>query len=187
MPDGQFKTLKPEEIRDLVAYLASPAQVPLPGEGPYFDPKTGKVAGALEGETLKVKERTAGATGAQGMSEFKLGKWSGDSQLWWTGGKPGDKLAFDVNVQEAGDYEVFVVLTKAIDYGIVALSFDDGKPTGAIDLFNDGVINTPPISLGTYDLKPGAHTLHVEIKGANAKAVKAYMFGIDYVHLAKKK
>jgi putative heme-binding domain-containing protein len=30
MPDGLFDVLKDEEVRDLVAYLASPRQVPLP-------------------------------------------------------------------------------------------------------------------------------------------------------------
>jgi putative heme-binding domain-containing protein len=30
MPEGIFDRLSPDEIRDLVAYLASPQQVPLP-------------------------------------------------------------------------------------------------------------------------------------------------------------
>jgi hypothetical protein len=30
MPEGLFANLKDDEIRDLVAYLASPTQVPLP-------------------------------------------------------------------------------------------------------------------------------------------------------------
>ncbi len=30
MPDGLLDTLKPDEIRDLMAYLAHPTQVPLP-------------------------------------------------------------------------------------------------------------------------------------------------------------
>jgi putative heme-binding domain-containing protein len=33
MPEGLFDRLTPDEIRDLVAYLASPQQVPLPAEG----------------------------------------------------------------------------------------------------------------------------------------------------------
>jgi putative membrane-bound dehydrogenase-like protein len=34
MPDGLFSQLKNEEVRDLIAYLASPTQVPLPEEKP---------------------------------------------------------------------------------------------------------------------------------------------------------
>ncbi len=33
MPDGLFDALKDDEVRDLVAYLASPRQVPLPADG----------------------------------------------------------------------------------------------------------------------------------------------------------
>ena len=33
MPDGLIDTLKPDEIRDLIGYLAHPAQVPLPAAG----------------------------------------------------------------------------------------------------------------------------------------------------------
>ena len=34
MPDGLFDALKEDEVRDLVAYLASPRQVPAPAVGP---------------------------------------------------------------------------------------------------------------------------------------------------------
>jgi putative heme-binding domain-containing protein len=34
MPEGLLTNLQDEEVRDLVAYLASPAQVPLPSELP---------------------------------------------------------------------------------------------------------------------------------------------------------
>jgi putative membrane-bound dehydrogenase-like protein len=34
MPDGLLDSMKPEEIRDLIAYLAHPAQVPLPAQTP---------------------------------------------------------------------------------------------------------------------------------------------------------
>jgi putative heme-binding domain-containing protein len=183
MPEGQLGQLKPEEARDLVAYLASPAQVPLPGEGPWLDPKTKKVAGALEGETLRVAKRTGGDTSPQGMGGFPLGRWSGDAHLWWTGAKPGDKLTLEVPVEKAGRYELFVALTKAVDYGIVRLSWDDAQPSEPMDMFNKEVVNSPPISLGTYQLQPGVHRLHVEITGARPEAVKAYMVGLDYVSL----
>jgi len=89
----------------------------------------------------------------------------------------------EVPVKEDGRYEVFVVATKAVDYGIVKLTFDEGQSTAPIDLFNEGVVTTPPISLGVHDLKKGNHRLTTEITGANDKAVKAYMFAIDYVAL----
>lgn len=187
MPDGQFKQLPAEDVRDLVAYLASSAQVPLPGEGPWIDAKTGKVAGAFEGETLKVAKLTGGGAGAQAMGAFPLGKWSGGSHLWWTGGKPGDRIDLEFNTSRDSEYEIYVSLTKAIDYGIITIAVDDGTPTEPMDLFNNGVVNTPPLSLGVHKLKAGTHRLTVEIKGANAKAVKNYMFGLDYLYLSPKR
>jgi hypothetical protein len=144
------------------------------------------VPGALEGEVLKVASRTGGANGAQAMAEFKLGKWSGDAHVWWTGAKPKDQLVLEFPVAKDGEYEIFVVLTKAVDYGIVTLAIDGAKPTAPIDLFNDGVINTPPISLGTHKLSAGTHKLAVTIVGANPKAAQAFMFGLDYIFLSTK-
>ncbi len=184
MPEGQLKPLSANDVRDLVAYLQAGAQVPLPGEGPWIDPQTKRVAGAFEGEALKPSKITGGNAGAQGMAAFSLGKWSGESHLWWTGAKPGDQLTVEIEVQTAGRYEVYVAMTKAIDYGIVKLTWDDQPSTEPLDMFNNGVVNTPPISLGTHDLPAGKHRLTAEIVGANPKAAKAYMFGLDYVVLS---
>jgi hypothetical protein len=41
----------------------------------------------------------------------------------------------------------------------------------------------PPVSLGTHHLTAGDHKLTVEIVGANPKAVKGFMFGLDEVFL----
>jgi hypothetical protein len=119
------------------------------------------------------------------MGHYK-GKWTNDDHLWWTGAKPGDKLEVIVPVKSSGTYDVSVVLTKARDYGIVQLSLD-GKPAGErIDLYNPEVVPTEPIELGSYTLKEGKHILTVEIVGANPRAIKAYMFGLDQVILTPK-
>ncbi len=76
-----------------------------------------------------------------------------------------------------------VQLTKAVDYGIVQLYFDGTKLGEPIDLYNDGVIATGAIDLGEHQLTKGEHKLKIEIKGANEKAKKAYMFAIDYLKL----
>ena len=111
------------------------------------------------------------------------GKWKNDNQLWWTGARPGDKLVVEMNVEESGRYDVVVKLTKAVDYGIVQLYVDERKAGRPIDLYNDGVIPSGPISLGGHELAAGKHKLTVEIVGANEKAVKGYMFGLDEIIL----
>lgn len=184
MPEGQLKPLSANDVRDLVAYLQTGAQVPLPGEGPWIDPKTKRVAGAIEGESLKPAKLTGGNAGGQNMAAFSLGKWSGESHLWWTSAKPGDQMAIDINVKQAGRYEVYVAMTKAVDYGIVKVALDDLPPSEPLDMFNNGVVNTPPISLGEHNLAEGKHRLTFEIVGANPKAAKAYMVGLDYIVLS---
>ena len=127
-----------------------------------------------------------GKVETQDLSGFGEGKWAKNDQLWWTETKPGDKLDLVVRVKQAGTYRVSAVMTKAVDYGIVQCYLDGQKAGGPIDLFNDGVIPTvPPVSLGTHTLTASDHKLTVEIVGANDKAVKAYMFGLDRVIFEK--
>ena len=146
-------------------------------------PKLHTVQGAIEGEKLKVLAKTAGEAAPQEMGSFSRGKWSGELQLWWTRAKVGDQLTLALPVRKAGKYDVQVVLTKARDYGIVQLSLDGEKAGEPIDLYDPEVVHTRPLSLGTHELGAGEHKLAVEITGANPKAMKSYMFGLDYVLL----
>jgi hypothetical protein len=146
----------------------------------YTQLKIRNEAGALEGEALKT---LAGGYNAQEMGGFGAGKWSGDMQLWWTPGKPDVKLVLALPVEQDGRYKLTTVLTKAIDYGIVQLYLDDQKLGDPIDLYNDGVIPTPVIDLGTHDLTKGEHRLTVEMIGKNGAAKPGYMFGMDWIKL----
>ena len=117
------------------------------------------------------------------IQELDKAKWKNGVQLWWTGANPKSTLVLGVSAAKSGKYEVSVNLTKAIDYGIVQLSWDGKKVGEPIDLYSPTVIPSGPIALGTYDLTKGQHKLMVEILGANPQAKKAYMFGIDRVDL----
>jgi hypothetical protein len=183
MPPGLLTALTTEQARDLIAYLASPAQVPMPGEkggGPEHVP------GALEGEALQVLNKTGSASG-QNMQGFPDGRWSGGHQLWWTGAKPGDRLTLALPVAAAGDYRIEAVLTRAPDYGVVKFLLD-GEPLSEkqTDLFGSRVTVTPALVLGERKLSAGEHRLTVELTGANPEAVKSFMFGLDYVTLTRR-
>ena len=154
--------IEPTPIEDRYGYYV---KVP-PSGGGY------KVAGEPNGDVQ-----------SQNMAPFGGGKWNNDDQLWWTGAKPGDKLDVVFAVENAADYDVTVTLTKAIDYGIVQFYVDGKKAGEPIDLFNNGVIPSGPIGLGTFELNQGEHRLTVEIVGANDRAVKGYMFGLDRILL----
>ena len=113
MPEKLLDQFNRNQIQDLVAYLQSPRQVPLKGEPAPIDEATGKVPGALEGESLKVLQRTGGNSSAQPMANFPKDRWSGNSQLWWTWAKPGASLELELPVKTEGVYQLEVVLTRA--------------------------------------------------------------------------
>ena len=140
----------------------------------------------VEGETIQVLARTGDAR-PQNMAGFGAGVWSGDSQLWWTGGEVGDVLTLAVPVPSDGSYEVAGAFTKAVDYGIFELSLDGQVlGAGAIDFFQPvGVSHTGELPLGKLQLERGESELSVKIAGANPEAVKGFMFGLDYLRLNK--
>ena len=114
-------------------------------------------------------------------------RWSNDAHLWWINAKLGDELVLALPVKESGNYKLLAQLTKAVDYGIVQFALDGQKLGRPIDLYNDGVVPTGELDLGRLELTTGDHKLSVKITGANEKAVKAYMFGLDYVKLVAAK
>ena len=182
MPENQLAQLSPAAARDLIAYLRHPSQVPLPGEGPPTFNAERRIPGAVEGEAMQVALRSAGTVRPQGMAGFKAARWSDDSQLWWTGARPGGRIVLDVPVTVKGRHEVVAVCSKAHDYGVVTLAWDGGKATSPVDLYEkDAVTITAEVSLGVFDLELGTKSLAVEIVGENPAATKAWMFGLDYV------
>jgi len=184
MPERQLDPMTKEEVRDLIAYLGSANQVVLAGPASPINAKTGKVPGALEGEAMKIVEKTGGNAVSQNMGGFKADRWSGSDHLWWTGAKPGDKLGLGISVEQDGTYDVEIVLTRARDYGIVKLSIDDVVFDTAVDLFNvPEVITTGVLTYPAIALNKGNHRLTLEIVGANPNAAKAYMVAVDYVRL----
>ncbi len=165
-------------------YLA-PGQADPIGRSPVEQRHGYYVRPPAGGGGFKVLGKPRGNVQSQDMAGFGAGKWNKDDQLWWTGAGPGDKLDIVLKVEKSGTYRTSVTLTKAIDYAIVQFYVDGQKAGQPIDLYNDGVIPTGPIELGTFKLDQGDHKVTVEIVGANQKAVKAYMFGLDQIILKK--
>lgn len=184
MPERQLDSMSKEEVRDLIAYLGSPTQVVLAGPASPIDAKTGKVPGAIEGESMKIVEKTAGNAVSQNMGGFKADRWSGNDQLWWTGAKPGDKLALEIPVEKDGTYDVEMALTRARDYGVVKVSIDDSVLDASLDLYNNPeVLTTGVLTYPKLQLTKGSHRLVLEILGAHPEAIKNYMVAIDYLRL----
>jgi hypothetical protein len=143
---------------------------------PKYEPL--RVKGAQEGENLKVVSKSGGDVEVQNLNEA----YSGEQQLWWTHGAPGDKLVLAFDSENDGLKNVVVRLTHAVDYGIVQLYVNGKKAGVARDLYKGGhYALMPEEDLGEFELTAGQNELTVEIVGINEKAEKAYMFGLDYL------
>ncbi len=184
MPEGLFDALPPEMVVDLVTYLqSSSARGSAQPNGLRAERRT--VPGTLEAEALKIMGLTGGKTRKQGMGGFG-NQWSGGAQLWWTGGKPGDKLTLALPIQDAGKYTLYSALTMAHDYGVVSITLD-GKPiSSTFDGYNAGkVILTDEQDWGTHHLTTGDHALTFTLENPNPAASPGNMVGIDYVRLTQ--
>ena len=157
--------------------------VPLDQRVGYWIPvESVKMKGAIEGESLKVLSKTGGDPQEQDMTGFG-DSWGNDAHLWWINAKPGDRLDLALPVAESGKYQISAQLTKAPDYGIVQLFLDGEKLGDSLELYHSSVIPTGLLSLNKRTLAAGEHKLSIEIIGANPKAIKNYMAGLDYVKL----
>ena len=116
----------------------------------------------------------------------KSGDWdlSGGRQLWWHAGmKPGDTLALAFPSLKAGKYRVFGRFLRAPDYGIHQLAINGKKAGAPIDFYTPNVEAGKEMDLGVFDLKESDNEFAATVVGANEKAVKAYMLGLDYLRL----
>lgn len=133
-----------------------------------------RIKGAIEGESMAIVQR---------VGQVEPQEWDGTSggyHLWWRGGqRPGDTLTLGFPVEQAGRYQVSAQLLKAVDYGVAQIAINGQAAGEPIDFFNQGVILTGLIPLGTFELKAGQNTISFTITGANAKAVRSYMVGLD--------
>ena len=137
-----------------------------------------RVAGALEGENLKIL-RVTGTAEPQDWDGV-----SGGRHLWWHEGmKPGDTLAVGFPAPKAGKYRVLARFLRARDYGIHQLAINGQKTGEPVDFYNPDVQPSQEIDLGMFELKEDDNELSATVVGANAKAEKAYMFGLDYLLL----
>lgn len=137
-----------------------------------------RVAGAIEGEKLPIA-RVTGTASPQDWDGLSAGQ-----HLWWHAGmKVGDTLAVTFPAPKAGQYRVLARFLTAKDYGIHQLAIN-GKKTGEpMDFYSPDVKPTKEIDLGVYELKAGDNEFSATVTGANEKAIKSYMFGLDYLLL----
>lgn len=185
MPAGLFEALPFDQVADLVRYLASPGQVPLPGERSPVDaaraiPPPAEGVVRIEGEDLvKTATTKGGNVRSQAMSGFGPG-WSGSQQLWWTGGQPGEVLTLKVGGLKAGTYDITLFPTSAKDYAILRVAIN-GQLREA-DLYTEQVLPAEPIHFEKVNVSPTEPLqIDVHLTGSNPAALPHYMFGLDRI------
>jgi hypothetical protein len=103
--EAEWQSAQPQQLKVV-------EKPPVSGKPAPIDDATGKVPGAIEGEELTIKV-SAGIAKRQSMKNFTSGRWSGDAQLFWSGGKVGDQLEIDLTSPEAAAYTLETVFTRA--------------------------------------------------------------------------
>ena len=136
----------------------------------------------VEGEDL-VKagkiQTNAGKVVVQPMGGFGPG-WSGDAQLFWSGGAVGATLDLTIDVPVAATYAVELYMSRAPDYADFILQVD-GKPSNLkLSGFTPTVMAPIPSQVGRFPLQAGARRLSLLITGKYPQGT-GYVVGIDRI------
>ena len=106
--------------------------------------------------------------------------------MFANGTRQGDWIELRLPEREPGLYELELFMTKAADYGIVAVYVNEVL-LGTFDLLSlREVVPTGALKLGAVQLAGRKNTLRVEVVGKNPNAASPfYQFGIDGVRIGK--
>ena len=143
-------------------------------------PKIKIVAGAIEAEKMRIISKTGHVSPQESTHCSRF------LQMWWRGGKTGDKLVLGFNAPKAGRFLVKTRLGMSHDYGICQFYINGVKAGKPFNLYSKPyrIIGA---DLGVCNIKRGENTVTVEIVGADERAGKARMFAMDYIMLAPEK
>lgn len=173
----------------LVVLGSAVAYTVLQGDAAHRSPPPqAAVRPSLEAEDMPVVAKSRNFTfWLQPTSGFTGGRWSRDGQMLALDTRQGDWIDLGLPARAPGRYRLELLLTRAADYGIVALSLDGTRIGEPVDLWSGrGVVPAEPVDLGTVELRGEGDVLRIEVVGANpAAAAPFYQFGIDGVRLRR--
>ena len=138
------------------------------------------IEGSTEAEDLEIADLTGGRTTQQLVPD---GLTSRNTILWWREGLPGDQLTFNVEVPEAGPFEIVAAFLHDREMGIVQAALN-GEPIGdPVDYYKPDLTAPGPVSLGVHQFREGKNELSFRMTGSNPDAEPNYIFGLDYLKL----
>jgi len=141
--------------------------------------------GLIEAEDLPVIAKSREFSfWLQPSSGFTGGYWSKDGHMFAHDTQQGDWIELRLPEQEPGRYALEIFMTKAADYGIVAV-FVNNTRLGAFDLWSGrGVVPSGALKLGEVQLVGRKNVLRLQIEGKNPNATPPfYQFGIDGIRI----
>lgn len=155
-------------------------------EGP---PMTGERAKrVVQGEALvhagHVHAR-GGSVSAQEMSSFGSG-WQGDAQLFFAAGSKSARLVLELYAIGPAWYSVDVYLTRAPDYGRLALTLEGSGSSTEFDGYAPQVEPARVLHVGSARPDQGPLILDVHVTGRNRKS-RGYFAGIDRIVLTPRR
>jgi hypothetical protein len=120
-----------------------------------------------------------GKVSVQPMAGFGSG-WSGNAQLFWSGGAVGAVLDLLVDVPAAATYAVELYMTRAPDYADLKIEVD-GKPSPVpFSGYAPTVMAPNPMQAGKFSLQPGSRKVSFMISGKYQQST-GYFVGIDQI------
>jgi len=143
--------------------------------------------GLIEAEDLPVIAKSRDFTfWLQPSDGFPAGSWSKDGHMFASGTTKGDWIELRLPEREPGRYALDLFLTKASDYGIVAVYVNEVE-LGEFDLLSlRDVLPTGALKLGEVQLGGRKNVLRLEVVGKNPNAASPfYQFGIDGIRIEK--
>ncbi len=141
--------------------------------------------GLIEAEELPVVAKNRDFPfGRQRTSGFPGGHWSKDGHMFAYGTQRGDWIELRLPEQKPGRYPLEIFMTKAGDYGIVAV-FVNGVRLGTFDLWSgSGVVPSGALKLGEVELGDRTNVIRFEIEGKNPNAKPPFfLFGVDGIRI----
>ena len=122
-----------------------------------------------------------GSVNVQPMNRFGSG-WSGDSQLFWSGGRVGAVLDLLVDIPVAATYALELYLTRAPDYADLKLEVAGQAASRSFSGYAPRLLPPGPQQAGKFVLQAGRQKISFMIVGKYVQA-KDYFAGIDRIRL----
>ncbi len=136
--------------------------------------------GMMEAENMAIDSISGGNITYQTSD---IWGWSQNTQVFWTGGSPGDRLELSMISDTSRNTHLTARFTVAPDYGTVRVYWNGKLIPGTINLYNPEV-STREIYLGRQPLLHGNNNFTVEIASEGQMQGKAF-FGLDLLKFAQ--